>query len=255
MRKTSYEQPLNERIRAFLRLEFLFKQADYSLNGTSAWNSRAALETIIEIHDLVSRSDLKTEILKELERHTQSLTLLFENPQVDHKRLDHVLLALDSFSNKLFSDNLPFGHALKHNEFITSIRQRTTVPGGTSEMDLPGYHFWLQKSSDERIAILTKWISGFDTMRKAIELILQLIRDSAVPRWELAENGFFQRNLDPANPCQILRISLPAEQDCYPEISGGKHRFTVRFLRQESDEARPKQINQDIEFEMSCCMI
>jgi cell division protein ZapD len=122
-------------------------------------------------------------------------------------------------------------------------------------MDLPGYHFWLQKSSDERIAILTKWISGFDTMHKAIELILQLIRDSAVPRWELAENGFFQRNLDPANPCQILRISLPAEQDCYPEISGGKHRFTVRFLRQESDESRPKQINQDIEFEMSCCMI
>ena len=255
MRKTLYEQPLNERIRAFLRLEFLFKQADYSLNGTSTWNSRAALETIIEIHDLVSRVDLKTEILKELDRHTQNLTQLMENPQVDHKRLDHVLLTLDSFSNKLFADNLPFGHALKHNEFITSIRQRTTVPGGTCEMDLPGYHFWLQKNSDERIADLAHWVSGFDTMRKAIELILQLIRDSAVPHWELAENGFFQRNLDPANPCQLLRISLPSELDCYPEISGGKHRFTVRFLRQENEQTRPKQVNQDIEFEIACCMI
>jgi len=255
VRKTTYEQPLNERIRSFLRLEFLFRQSDYSLSGTSAWNSRAALESIIEVHDLVSRSDLKTEILKELERHTQNLAQLMENPKVDHKRLNQVLQSLDSLSNRIFSDNKPFGHALKNNEFVTTIRQRTTVPGGTCDMDLPGYHFWLQKSSDERIDILTHWLSSFDILRQAIELILQLIRDSASPRWELAENGFFQRNLDPANPCQILRISLPAEQDCYPEISGGKHRFTVRFMRQENYESRPKQINQDIEFEMSCCMI
>lgn len=255
MRKTTYEQPLNERIRSFLRLEFLFKQADYSINGTSTWNSRATLETIIEIHDLVSRTDLKTEILKELDRHTKNLTSLFENPQVDHKRLDHVLLALDSFSTKIFSNNLPFGHEIKNNEFITCVRQRTTVPGGTCEMDLPGYHFWLQKSSEERVSLLNNWISCFDILRKSIELILQLIRDSAVPRWELADNGFFQRNLDPAHPCQILRISLPSEQDCYPEISGGKHRFTVRFLRQENNESRPKQVNQDIEFEMACCII
>ena len=70
---TVYEHPLNERLRFFLRLEFLFKQADYSLNGTSTWNSRAALQTIIEIHDLVSRVDLKTEILKELDRHRSRL--------------------------------------------------------------------------------------------------------------------------------------------------------------------------------------
>lgn len=255
MRKITYEQPLNERIRSFLRLEFLFKQVDYSINGTSVWNSRAALDSIIEIHDLVSRTDLKTEILKEIDRHTKNLTQLFENPKVDHQRLDHVLLALDSFSTRLFSNNLPFGHELKHNEFITCVRQRSTVPGGTCEMDLPAYHFWLQKSSDERIAILNNWMSCFETLRKAIELILQLIRDSAVGRWELAENGFFQRNLDPSHPCQLLRISLPAEQSCFPEISGGRHRFTVRFLRQESDTTRPKQVNLDIEFEMACCMM
>jgi len=255
VRKTTYEQPLSERIRSFLRLEFLFNEADYSLSGTSTWDSRAALESIIEIHDLVSRTDLKTEILKELDRHMQNLGLLLENPKVDHQRLHQVLKSLDTLSNKIFSDNLPFGHSLKNNEFITTIRQRTTVPGGTCEMDLPGYHFWLQKSNDERINILTDWLSSFDRLRSAIDLILQLIRESAQPKWELAENGFYQRNLGSAHPCQLLRISLPYELDCYPEISGGKHRFTVRFMRQEDYESRSKQVNQDIKFEISCCMI
>jgi len=242
-------------MRSFLRLEHLFKQADYALEGTSTWNSRTTLETILEIHNLVGRSDLKTEILKELDRHTQNLMKLFENPNVDHQRLDHILLALDSLSNKIFADNNPFGHHLKNNEFLNAIKQRTTVPGGTCEMDMPGYHYWLQNPTQERIATLNEWMSGFDNLRQAIELILRLIRESAIPKLEVAESGFFQRSLDSNNPCQLLRIGLPEQSDFYPEISGGKHRFTIRFMQQGNFESRPKQIKIDVEFELSCCMI
>jgi len=242
-------------MRSFLRLNHLFKQFDYAHNGTSTWDSRSALETIIEIHNLVSRSDLKTEILKELEKQTQNLMKLFENPQVDHQRLDHVLLSLDSLSNKIFSDNNPFGHNLKQNEFINAIKQRTTVPGGTCGMDMPGYHYWLQRPIEERMLDLNEWISGFENLRQAVELTLRLIRDSSVPKQEVAENGFFQHNLDSSKPVQLLRISIPVESKFYAEISGGKHRFTVRFLQQESYESRPKQVNENIEFELSCCMI
>ena len=116
-----YEHPLNERIRSFLRLEFLFKQVDYSINGTSVWNSRAALETILEIQNLVGRSDLKTEILKELERHTQSLARLQKNPQVDHARLNVVLDELDRLIDLIFTNNQPFGIELKLNEFLKTV--------------------------------------------------------------------------------------------------------------------------------------
>jgi len=255
VRKTIYEQPLSERMRSFLRLEHLFKQADDAMRGTSTWSSRATLETIIEIHNLVGRSDLKNEILKELERHTKNLMALFENPQVDHQRLDHVLLDLDSLSGKIFSDNNPFGHQLKQNEFINSIKQRITVPGGTCEMDMPGYHFWLQQPIEDRLADLNEWMSGFDNLRQAIDLLLRLIRDSAIPKMELAEEGFFQRSLDSNIPVQLLRIGIPIDSTFYPEISGGKHRFTVRFLQQESFEMRPKQVKHDVNFELSCCMI
>ena len=242
-------------MRSFLRLNHLFKQFDNVHNGASAWDSRSALETIIEIHNLVSRSDLKTEILKELEKQTQNLMKLFENPRVDHQRLDHILLSLDSLSNKIFSDNNPFGNNLKKNEFINAIKQRTAVPGGTCGMDMPGYHFWLQRPIEERILDLNEWISGFENLRQAIELTLRLIRDSSIPKQVIAENGFFQHNLDSSKPVQLLRISIPAESKFYAEISGGKHRFSVRFLQQESYESRPKQVNEDIEFELSCCMI
>lgn len=255
MHKIIYEQPLNERMRSFLRLEYLFRQVDFSLNGTSVWDSRAALEGIIEIHNLVGRSDLKTEILKELERHTQNLTQLMENPQVDHRRLDHILLVLDSLNQQIFSDNQPFGFELKQNELINTIRQRITVPGGTCEMDLPVYHFWLQQTAEKRIDDLTDWMSGFSMLRQAIELVLKLIRESAVAREQVAEEGFYQRNMDPSNPCQLLRIGLSADSPYYPEISAGKHRFTIRIMQQSDLMSRPKQISESTHFDLYCCII
>lgn len=39
-RHTAYEQPLNERIRSMLRLEFLFERASYRLEGSSIWDSQ-----------------------------------------------------------------------------------------------------------------------------------------------------------------------------------------------------------------------
>ena len=35
-----YEQPLNERMRTFLRLEFLYKQLLYHTEQNSSWSSR-----------------------------------------------------------------------------------------------------------------------------------------------------------------------------------------------------------------------
>ena len=58
-----YEQPVNERMRNFLRLEHLFKQSAYTLRGYSIWDSRSTLNSITSILDLLSRNDLKTELL------------------------------------------------------------------------------------------------------------------------------------------------------------------------------------------------
>ena len=61
-----YEQPLTERVRTFLRLEFLFEQCLYHVGLQSRWDSRAAIAGILEITTLLTRGDVRTEVLKEL---------------------------------------------------------------------------------------------------------------------------------------------------------------------------------------------
>jgi cell division protein ZapD len=250
-----YEQPLNERIRTFLRLEFLFKQAAHSLQGKTIWDSRQTLASLLEILNIFSRSDLKTEIMKELERHTANLARLEQTPGVDRRRLVEVLDELDELIDRLHGSNGQVGHQLKQNEFLNSIVQRSAIPGGTCDFDLPAYHYWLQQPADERVAVLSDWMDIFSATRQSIDLILRLTRQSAVPTRELAAAGFFQRALDVNLPCQMVRVYLPKDVPCYAEISGGRHRFTVRFLEQKHPTARPTQTERDIEFDLSCCVI
>ena len=63
-----FEHPLNERIRTFLRLEHLFEQTGHFLPLQDTWANRAAVDGLLNIIHIFARSDLKTEILKELEK-------------------------------------------------------------------------------------------------------------------------------------------------------------------------------------------
>ncbi len=250
-----YEQPLNERIRAFLRLELLFQQIRHHLGGASAWDTRAALSDLLEIMTIAGRSDLKTEVMKELERHTASLARHERNPVVDHGQLGQLLDEMDVLIDELHAINGPVGAHLKDNEFLGAVMQRSAIPGGTCDFDLPAYHFWLQRSPEDRIRDLVSWLECFDTVGRAIRLILRLTRGSTLFEPREARAGFFQMNLDPGAPCQLVRVALPAGMPVYAEISGGRHRFTVRFMQQTSVNQRPTQATDDLEFELACCVI
>ena len=54
-----YEYPLNERIRTYLRLEYLFGRLQELVNEDSPTPHHFALATIFEIVDVCGRSDLK----------------------------------------------------------------------------------------------------------------------------------------------------------------------------------------------------
>ncbi|MFM7707747.1 MAG: cell division protein ZapD, partial [Gammaproteobacteria bacterium] len=63
-----FEQPLNERMRAFLRIDFLYNQAVFHTNSRSQWGSRAAVTSILDILSIITRIDARADVLKELER-------------------------------------------------------------------------------------------------------------------------------------------------------------------------------------------
>ena len=253
-KKIYFEQPLNERIRTFLRLEALFDQADHQIRGSSIWDSKNSLTSLIDILTIFSRLDIKSELMKELERHIKKLQLIEPDPKVDGEKLQSIIAELQDPLAKLHSINGKVGQELMSNEFLSSIRQRASMPGGSCAFDLPFFHHWLNRPSAERQNDIGRWFSTFDAIREALVLVFELMRTSAPMTTVTAEQGFYQESLDTNYPCQLIRVCTPLDADYFPEISGGRHRFSVRFLSQ-TVESRPTQVNHNVTFELLRCVL
>jgi cell division protein ZapD len=251
----AYEQPLNERVRTFLRLEHLFDTEDHYLLNSSEWDSRVSVSLLLDIIDMLARSDVKTELIKELERHALTLSGLKKNPGVDLQRLVLILDDINRYLEILRNSGYQPGQTLRQDELVMSIKQRSSIPGGSCNFDLPAYHYWLQKPTAERNNDLDNWREDLLVIKNCIRLSLNMIRNSANPVIEKAVNGFFQKAIETNVSCQMIRVILPAESIFFPEISGGRHRFTVRFLEQSSTNERPVQTKSTVEFESHCCIL
>lgn len=249
-----YEHPLNERIRTLLRLEQLFNEAAYFLPQPEEWGSRSAIDSLLKIISIFARSDIKSEILKELERHQNKLSSIRRQPGVDMQTLGKVLDDLEQAMQHVYRMDGQVGQQLRENEFLKSIMQRTSIPGGSCAFDLPQFHHWLQQPPSGRLQQMQEWYRELEPVRQAIALLLALTRNSTHPRRETAFQGFYQKSLDPQVPTQLIRIGIPSRLPLFAEISGGKHRFSVRFM-EAHDTDRPSQSQRDIQFSLACCVI
>lgn len=251
----TYEQPLSERIRSFLRLEFLFSRAVHLIDDPDPWACRTLIEVIIDVMAVMSRSDLKKELIKELERQAATLDALARNPNVDQERLADVLAEVKGLLVTMRGLESVPGQELRNDELLSAVRQRTSIPAGTCDFDLPAYHFWLQSPAETRVQILNQWLGSFDLLREAVSLCLRLVRESALASRETAPRGFYQETLEGTTPCQMIRVTLPSSSACYPEVSAGRHRFTVRFMHPGDGASRPVQTDDDIDFSLHRCII
>ena len=250
----TFEHPINERTRLLLRLAHLFGQLEFFLPLEAPWQSRAAMTALLDISSLLSRSDIKSEIIKELERHISKLSGIRKTPGVDMQRLGNILDDLEANLIQLHRTDGQLGQDIRENEFLKSIMQRSSIPGGNCAFDLPQYHYWLSQPADERIRQLQQWTVRLGGLQQAVALLVNLVRNSTTPSKELAQQGFFQRTLDAQMPVQLIRVTIPRQLGLFAEISGGKHRFTVRFLQFTNDNQRPTQTYDDVPFFLTTCV-
>lgn len=250
-----YEQPLNEKVRAFLRLEKLFQQYSFHLKHGSDWNNRVAIDSILEILAFTTRSDIKLEVLKELERQHTRLDRLSKRPQIDQSQLSSVLKNIQKRIGELQSVQGQVGQETKNIELLAAIAQKSSVPGSICDFDLPAFKHWLTLPKEKRQKDIEKWFRPFGHLDRSVQLILDVLRHSAEDTDETAQHGFFQKSLDTNQAIQLLRISIPADSLCYPEISAGKHRFSVRFMKNDDPSQRPEQCKEDVPFKLMMCAI
>jgi hypothetical protein len=147
----TYEYPLNERIRTLLRLEDLFERSRHFIARSDPQDHHMALLTLFEILEVSSRADLKSDLLQELERQKQVLLSFRGNPDIAQEALSNVVRDIEQAAAALFSMTGKIGQYLRENDWLMSIKQRTGIPGGACEFDLPSYHYWLHRPAARRL--------------------------------------------------------------------------------------------------------
>jgi cell division protein ZapD len=247
-----YEYPFNESIRTMLRLEHLFDRLGQLMRRDEAVDHHFALVTVFEIMDVASRADLKSDLLKELERHRSVLQGYRGNPQISEAALDEVIARIDHAFDGL--NQLPgkAGQALTGNDWLMSIRSRISIPGGTCEFDLPGYYAWQQHPAERRRADMSRWTASLMPLAEALHVLLGLLRDSGAPQRVVAVSGQFQQSLPQGRTYHLMRVRLADDTPLVPEISGHRLMALVRMMQPEAD-GRLRQSASDTEFELTLC--
>lgn len=241
-----FEHPLNEKMRTWLRIEFLLQQ----LYGQRALSETAIaltfFRTVADLLDVLERGEVRTELLKELERQQQKLLQWAELPGVDISVVNQLRSQLKGCASALMSAPR-MGQALREDRLISLVRQRLSIPGGCCSFDLPTLHMWMHVAQNERDADVAEWLQTLEPLNQALTIVLDLVRQAGPFRNQISLNGFFQDNAEGAD---LLRLRINLAYQLYPQISGHKTRYAIRFLPLDSENGT---VPERLTFELACC--
>ncbi|WP_111978223.1 cell division protein ZapD [Algibacillus agarilyticus] len=245
---TKYEFPLNEKIRTYLRIEHLMLRMHVNAQNLNEKSLINFFEAYFAISEVIERGDLRTDLLKDLEKHEKNLVAWAQHPDIDDSAisdlLQQVIVATDALSK---SGRL--GAEIKDDKFLSSIRQRFNIPGGTCCFDLPHLHHWLNLDDDSKQADLDKWLKYLAILDQVVGLELKFVREGGKKRQEVAVNGSFQ---DATENNELIQIEIESTMQTYPTVSGNKHRYSIRFMEICTEQGK-SAIDDDIPFTLTCC--
>jgi cell division protein ZapD len=247
-----YEYPFNERIRTYLRLQQLFSRLGKLMPRESALDHHFALITLFEILEVASRPELKSDVLKDLDRQKQVMNGYRGNPAISEQALDLIVDQLEQNFEALNALSGKIGSNLGESDFLNSLKSRLVIPAGTCEFDLPAYHAWQHADASQRQADLQQWSACFVPISKSIQMLLKMLRDSGSAQKVMATAGQLQQNLPQGRTFQLLRLRIDPALGLVPEISCNRLLVVIRLMQQQTD-GRLVASTEDTAFEMTLC--
>lgn len=252
---TCFEHPLSEHIRLCLQLEALFKQFYHHLDSCHD-DTLNALLTLLKIINATDRPDIKSKLTQTLNQYALSLNQLKNFSQIDTYRLNMIIDQLDHSAQKVNSGLGKISEKFKQNQFINQLRLMLNTPSGLCLSASNPLKTWVSHPKEYKLRYLHHWSSQLKHLGAASELILGLIRQSKESKNHVADEGFFQKNLNPNLPCDMLIVKVSAQDEVYPEISAGKHRLSIRFMSPNFyHEGYSSQTKNNIAFQLTCCQL
>lgn len=189
----AYEHPLEEKTRVYLRIEALLLQVEAGVDDVDRVRYPLFFGGLFNLLDLLERTDVRADLIKDLERREGRLQGYIDHPAVDqealraiHGELQRVLQAL--------CEGHKFGYALRENRFLANVRQRMGVMGGQCHNELPELKHWLQQSAAARSEQARVWFEQLSVLQHALQVELKMLREQAEFQSLVAENGSWQSN-------------------------------------------------------------
>ncbi|MDD1782273.1 cell division protein ZapD [Enterovibrio sp. ZSDZ35] len=223
---TLYEHPLNEQVRVYLRLEYLLEQVKSAADISDASQWPQFFKSLFDLMEILEQVQVKGDLVKDLEKQRAKLEAWLDVPHVDVVQLKALLNESRQLQQGLLQSPR-LGQKLKEDKFLSSIRQRFSIPGGICSFDLPVLHHWLSLPLAHQQSNTAQWLSSLQGLDEALTFWLRLVRGSTVMQACTVKNGFYQQDVDGA---YLLRIQISPDYNAYPLVSGHKSRFAVRFM-------------------------
>ena len=251
MEQGIYELPLNERLRTFMRIEFLYSRLNNFSGSKDHWQIRTTMHTLLEIYTILARTDVRREVLADLDRYIIQMQRFQSMPDADNEMAANLLEDLNIIKQKMIQLGTGYLHPLRDDDYIAALLHRHTLPGGKAEFDMPRYKFWLEGDSKALKDDLDKWINVIKPICGGIEKLMWIIRESSEPIGTVATSGQYNHQIGKTAQISLIRVFLD-NPSVYPEISGGRHMIAIRFLERNS-EGKFLQTDDNIEFKLSLC--
>ncbi|WP_026957918.1 cell division protein ZapD [Aliagarivorans taiwanensis] len=241
----TYEHPLNEKTRNYLRLEHLFNSLLKASSLQDDMHQQVFFKVLFDLAEVLERCDWRSDLLKDFTKYGQQLQRWAEQPGVDTSKIEQLQAELTALSQQIHKIARINDH-LKEDRLLNSVRQRINLPGGHCDFDLPQLHWWLSQPQQTFMSSVEGWIAPYQPLLQAINQIMLIIRQQSHSSDVIAAGGFYQ---GVAENCCLLRIEVPDEVAAYPTVSGHKHRFAIKFLPTNHQEPG------DIPCRLYCCKI
>lgn len=238
-----YEFPLNERTRKLLRLEQLFNKTQTALLSSNKYNEFNIFERIFELMQTASRTDLKVELIQEIERKIIKIKKAKKT-----KINNQLLIKLRKIKVSLEKSTIQPGFFFGNDKLLQEIKTRSDSPFGITSVDFPEFHYWLQNQNTQfKRDYLNKKLSSYQPIKDAITALLGILRTNLKTSSVTSENGVFQKKLDPILKIDLVTIIVKKSLKFYPNISSNKYAISIHF----NDAKTQNQVTKAMNFRIS----
>ena len=237
-----YEFPLNEKTRKFLRLEEMFLRAEIQLANRMKVSGCELFETLFNLMASASRSDLKVELIQELERQRGKV----EKLKNTRKNID-LQKNLKKYRAMLEKSSIKPGFYFGADKFLQEIKARSDSPFGILSTDFPEMQLWLQTQTPQsRRLFFREKFTPFLPIKNAITFLNSILRKNAKLELHKSNHARYEIKLDSTQKNDLVLVQISEKLGVIPALSSNKYAVNINF----NATKKSRKVNKSMNFKI-----